>query len=125
LLNDQIKFLFEYAQSLSKTEHYMESNKILKRAMQISCDPMLYNVMGKNHQALKYYTEAEQCFIKSSHIVPNRIYPYYLMALMYRDMGELEKAKVAAQIVLTKEPKVQSTAVEEMRKEASKIIICD
>ena len=122
LLNDEIKFLFEYAQSLSKTKKYAESNKILNRAMQISCDPMLFNIMGKNYQAMKQYAEAERCFIKSSHIVPNRIYPYYLMALMYMDAGETEKAIAAAQIILTKEPKVQSTAVMEMREEARKII---
>jgi tetratricopeptide (TPR) repeat protein len=78
--------------------------------------------MGKNYHAMKQYTEAERYFIKSSHIVPNRIYPYYLMALMYMDTGETEKAKTAAHIVLTKEPKVQSTAVKEMRKEAKKIL---
>ena len=82
---------------------------------------MLYNIMGKNYHALKQYAEAERCFVKSSNIVPNRIYPYYLMALMYMDARETKKAKVAAQIVLTKEPKVQSTAVKEMRKEARKI----
>ena len=84
---------------------------------------MLFNIMGKNYQAIKQYAEAEQCFIKASHIVPHRIYPYYLMVLMYRDTGETEKAKVAAQIVLTKEPKVQSTAVREMREEAGKLTI--
>ena len=40
-------------------------------------------------------------------------------------MGELEKAKGTAQIVLTKEPKVQSTAIREMREEARKIMIRD
>ena len=45
------------------------------------------------------------------------------MALMYMDTEEKEKAKVAAQIVLTKEPKVQSTAVRETQEEARKIMI--
>jgi len=75
---------------------------------------MLYNVMGENFQAMKQYNAAEQRFIKASYIVPNRIYPYYLLALMYKETGETEKAKAAAQIVLTKEPKVQLTAVREM-----------
>jgi tetratricopeptide (TPR) repeat protein len=83
---------------------------------------MLYNIMGKNFQGMKQYAEAERCFVKSSHIVPNRIYPYYLMALMYIDAGDMEKAKVAAQIVLTKEPKVMSTAVREMRDEMRKFL---
>ena len=121
LLSDQIQFLFEYAQCLSQSEHYEESNKVLEKAVRISCDPMLYNVMGKNCQAMKQYVEAEQCLIKASYIVPNRIYPYYLMMLMYMDAGETEKAKAAAQIVLIKEPKVQSTAVKEMRKKAESI----
>ena len=121
-LNDRIRFLFEYGRSLSQMEHYEKSNEVLRRAMQISCDPMLYNIMGKNCQALKQYPEAEQCFIKSSHIVPSRLYPHYLLMKLYLEMGEEEKTKAAAQIVLTKEPKVPSTAVKEMRDEARKII---
>jgi len=122
LLSDQIQFLFEYAQCLSKSEQYKESNEVLEKAVKISCDPMLYNVMGKNFHALRQYSEAEQCFIKSSNIVPNRIYPHYLLALMYIDIGEMEKAQEAAQVVLTKEPKVQSTAVREMRNEMKKLL---
>ena len=122
LLSDQIQFLFEYAQCLNKSELYEESNEVLEKAIKISCDPMLYNIMGKNFHAMKRYTEAERCFIKSSNIVPNRIYPYYLMTLMYVDAGEIEKAKDMAQIVLTKEPKVQSTAVTEMRNEMKKLL---
>jgi hypothetical protein len=38
------------------------------------------------------------------------------------DAGETEKAREAAQTVLTKEPKVQSTAIREMRSEMSKLL---
>ena len=122
LLSDQIQFLFEYAQCLNKSEQYEESNKVLEKVVRISCDPMLYNVMGKNYHAMKQYHEAERCFVKSSNIVPSRIYPYYLMTLMYVDAGDMEKAKDMAEIVLTKEPKVQSTAVREMRNEVKKLL---
>ena len=37
---------------------------------------------------------------------------------MIVEIGDKEKALVNAQIVLTKEPKVQSTAIKEMRQEA-------
>jgi tetratricopeptide (TPR) repeat protein len=121
-LSDRLDFLFEYAQSLSKTGRYAESNRVLQQAVRISCDPMLYNVMGKNEQALKHYAEAERCFRKAAHIVPNRIYPWYLLANLYVETGETEKARATAKIVLTKEPKVQSTAVREMR-EKMKIIM--
>jgi O-antigen ligase len=122
LLSDQIQFLFEYAQCLSKSEQYEDSNEVLEKAVQISCDPMLYNIMGKNYQGQKQYAEAEQCFLKASHIVPSRIYPHYLMALMYKEAGDTGKAKAVAQSVLSKEPKVPSTAVREMKSKMRKLI---
>ena len=121
-LNGYTQFLFEYGRSLSQARQPEKSNAILQEAIKISCDPMLYNIMGRNYQALKKYDVAEQCLRKSILIVPNRIYPYYLMALMYVDMGEKEKAKQMAQIVLTKELKVQSTAAECMRNEMKKLL---
>jgi tetratricopeptide (TPR) repeat protein len=122
LLSDQLAFLFEYAQCLSKTEHYEESNRILEKVMCISGDPMLYNVTGKNHQALKQYAEAERCFLKAAHIVPSRIYPWYLLANLYMETGETEKARETAQIALTKEPKVQSPAVRDMLEQMKNMI---
>jgi hypothetical protein len=116
-LNDQIRFLFEYAQCLSKSNQPEKSNAILQRAMQISCDPMLYNIMGKNYQAMKQYEEAEMALIQSTQLVPSRLYPWYLLTKLYIEMGWKEKATETAKIVLTKEPKVQSRAVQEMREE--------
>jgi tetratricopeptide (TPR) repeat protein len=122
LLSDQLTFLFEYAQCLSRTERYGESNRVLEKAIRISCDPMLYNVMGKNLQVMKHYAEAERCFLKAAHTVPNRIYPWYLLANLYVETGELTKARATAEIVLTKEPKVHSAAVREMRENMKEII---
>jgi hypothetical protein len=120
-LNDQIRFLFEYAQCLSKSEQPEKSSKVLQRAVQISCDPMLYNIMGKNYQALKEYEQAEVCFTKATQLVPSRLYPWYLLTKLYHEMGLQEKVNETAKIVLTKEPKVQSPAVQEMREEARKL----
>ena len=121
-LSDRVSFLFEYGHSLSNAGQYTESNAVLEKATAISCDPMLYNIMGKNYQALKEYKQAKACFRKAGYLVPNRVYPYYLMALMYIEAGEMEKARKMARIVLTKEPKVQSTAIEEMRSEMKKLL---
>jgi tetratricopeptide (TPR) repeat protein len=77
--------------------------------------------VGKNYQAMKQYDLAEANLLKSTLIVPNRLYPWYLLMKMYDEMGKEEKAQRAADMVLTKEPKVQSTAVREMREEAGKL----
>ncbi|MDR0348692.1 MAG: hypothetical protein LBH90_04260 [Tannerella sp.] len=122
-LQDEIKFLFEYAKSLSKLEQYEKSNEILRRAMQISCDPMLYNVTDKNCQALKEYELAEQNFRKAMNLVPNCLFPHYLLAKLYHETGLTDKMKAEINIVLTKPPKVESMAVEEMREEVRKLRI--
>ncbi|NDV65515.1 O-antigen ligase family protein [Bacteroides sp. 224] len=121
-LEDQVNFLFEYGRILSQTETYKESNRILKKGAKLSADPMFYNIMGKNYQAMKEYNEAENALLKSTHLVPNRMYPWYLLTKLYIEMGLEEKAVETAKVVLTKEPKVHSTAVEEMRMEVKELI---
>jgi len=121
-LSDQTPFLFEYAQCLSKAGEYEKSNKVLEQAIKISCDPVLYIILGKNHQQLGNYKLAEQNFLLASHIAPSRIYPYYLLANLYAENGKTESAIRMAQKVLEKEPKVQSTAVNEMREKMQELI---
>jgi O-antigen ligase len=123
-LSYEIRFLFEYAQSLSKSGQHEESNRVLEQAMKISCDPMLYNVSGRNFQAQKAYAAAEKRFWQAAHIAPSRLYPYYLLAKLYAEMELREKACAMAKIVLTKEPKVDSRAVQEMREEMKQLAAC-
>lgn len=113
-LGHEIPFLFEYAQSLFDADKFEESNAVLVKAIKISCDPMLYNLMGRNNQALKNYCEAENNYIKAANIVPSRLYPYYLLAKLYKQMGRPEKICQIAEIMETKEVKVYSPAIYEM-----------
>lgn len=137
-LNDRADFLFEYAQCLSKqvvdseshsnmtmiemNSMLSRSNVVLHRAMQTGCDPMFYAVMGKNFQVMKKNKQAELCYLKATYLVPNRLYPWYLLTKLYSEMGLTSHAKKTAEIVLKKEPKVQSSAIKEMRKEVEKIL---
>lgn len=123
-LKDRGAFLFEYGHCLHKLERYEESTVLLKEAALRSCDPMILNIIGKNYQQQGEYREAEKWLIRSTHLLPGRIYPYYLLAKLYAepDFNQTEKMKEMAGIVLTKEPKVQSTAIREMREEMRSIL---
>lgn len=123
-LKNQGAFLFEYGLCLHKLEEYDSSTKVLKEAMRHSNDPMILNIIGKNYQASGNYKRAEEYLIRSTHRLPGRIYPYYLLVKLYAEpeYQQPEKLKRAAEIVLMKEPKVQSTAVKEMREKVKKII---
>ena len=118
------RYLFELGHACHKAGKYDESNKYLKEALKISADPMILNILGKNSQAEKLYIEAEHYLLRSVGRLPGRIYPYYLLFKLYDEMPEGKYAKGrkewAARMVLEKEPKVQSTAIHEMREEVSK-----
>jgi tetratricopeptide (TPR) repeat protein len=122
-LQDEIIFLFEYNQCLLKSKEYEKSNEILQHTKQISCTPMIYNTMGNNYQSLKQYELAEQYFKKAANLVPNRLYPHYLLAKLYHEMGLKEKMESEINIVLTKPPKVESMAVKEMGEELIQLTI--
>ena len=68
---------------------------------------MILKIIGKNYQQEGNYKEAEQWLWRAVHRLPSRIYPYYLQEMIH--------------IVLTKNPKVESTATKDMRKEIEKI----
>lgn len=123
LLRDRASFLFEYGHGLHKQQQFSKSNRILKEALQRSCDPMILNVIGKNYQQMGDCLSAEDWFIRSTHRLPGRIYPYYLLAKLYAEPGfrQPDKFEKMKRMVLTKEPKVHSTAIRQMREEIKKI----
>lgn len=124
--NRKAHVMFERAYDLHKAGNWNASSEILKETMRISSDAMILNIIGKNCQALGKYKEAEKWFLSSTHRLPNRIYPYYLLTKLYAEVPEIfpkEKLEWAAKMVLEKEPKVQSTAIREMREEVRKFIL--
>ena len=53
------RFLYDYGYSLHKTGDYRRSNEILALGMQISSDPMFWNITGRNCEALGDFEAAE------------------------------------------------------------------
>lgn len=124
LLKHKPEFLFEAAQSLSKTGQYEKANEYLERAVLLSSDPMLYYVMAKNEQCLGEYRQAEKHLLHAIDILPERIYPYYLLMNLYTEPSYFQpaKLKMAIDSVLTKKPKVESSAIKEMKEKARSML---
>ena len=117
--------MFEQAHALHKAGQWQESIELLKETMKVSSDAMILNIIGKNCQALEEYEEAESWFIRSTHRLPNRIYPYYLLAKLYAEHPKCfpkEKLEWAVKMVLEKEAKVESTAIKQMREEVKDLL---
>lgn len=124
ILQSEPKFLFDYAQFLIGTENREEAKAVLERGVMLSCDPMFHNVKARNHQALGEFKEAEYHLQYAATMLPCRVYPYYLLTKLYAEEAfyDAGKLKECAEMVLTMEPKVQSTAIKEMRKEVKEIL---
>ena len=124
LMGHKPEFLFETAQCLNRAERYTEANKLLYRAMKLSGDPMIRYIAAKNEQSMGNYQKAEDLLLHAIDMLPERIYPYYLLTKLYSEPTFFQEDKFikAADAVLKKEPKVESTAIREMREEV-KILI--
>lgn len=121
-LKDNRQFLFEYGRCLSKTGKYKESNEVLKLGQRQSSDPMFLNIMADNYRQMHQYRDAEACLRRSMYTLPNRHYPVYLLAKLYQETGQSDKAKKMAQMVLDKTAKVNSTAIRQMKIEMQQML---
>lgn len=78
-LKDNYRFIYDYGYALHKCKHYQESTKILMEGAKISSDPMFYNIIGKNYEAMGAYDLAEGAYMHAHYMVPSRIYPLSLL----------------------------------------------
>ena len=118
LLKDNSRFLFEYGHALNKAGCFAQSNAILREGVQLSSDPMFYNIMGNNYKGVGDYVRAEESYQYTFDILPNRLYPLYLLMKLYAETDQIEKATEMAQRIIDFPPKIDSPAIRDMKREA-------
>ncbi|MBD9238211.1 MAG: hypothetical protein EGR20_25915 [Alistipes onderdonkii] len=120
-LQGDFRFLYDYGYALHKTGDYRQSNEILREGMRISSDPMFWNIAGRNYEMLGDVAAAEEAYLHAHHMIPDRVYPLYLLAKLYLADGQTEKAYAAARRVVAHKPKVESVQTREMQAELRKL----
>ena len=117
-------FCFEYGRALYKAGSYGEAEEVLLKAMTVSGDPMILNILGRNAHESGEYGKAEMYLLRSTRRLPERVYPHYLLVKLYAEPEYFDRVKLVreAEYVLNVEPKVNSTAIREMRQEVKKIL---
>ena len=101
-LKDNYRFIYDYGYALHKCNRYQESNVILKEGAKISSDPMFYNIIGKNQEALGSYEEAEKAYVHAHYMVPQRLYPLTLLMRMHIRLGNNNEALRYGKMILDK-----------------------
>lgn len=117
-------FCFEYGRALYKARSYGKAEEVLLKAMEVSGDPMILNMLGRNAQESGEYGKVEKYLLRSTRRLPERVYPHYLLVKLYAEPEYFDRIKLIreAECVLNAEPKVNSTAIREMRQEVKKIL---
>lgn len=121
-LQNNGKFLLNYAKSLHFDSAFVEAKYRFLEAENHYTDVVLYTSMGDNSKALGEFEMAEIYYIKASHLIPHKFFPKYQLAKMYFELEQIEKATVLANELLNKKVKVPSTAINEMLEEMQRII---
>ena len=121
-LQGDFRFLYDYGYALHKTGSYRQSNEILREGMRISSDPRFWNIAGRNYEMLGDVAAAELAYLHAHRMIPDRVYPLYLLAKLYLADGQTEKAFATACRVIAHKPKVESVQTREMQAELRKLL---
>lgn len=95
---------------------------MFQRAISFTSDEILYCSLGDSYKTGKRYKEAERAYLYASFMVPHKLYPLYLLAVLYDETEQRDKAVATAMKVLNKEVKVDSEATKEIMMAMTKII---
>jgi tetratricopeptide (TPR) repeat protein len=122
LLKTNGDFLTNYGKALSMAEKHAEATKVLQQAARYYPNTVVYTALGDSYKKMGSIEQAEQAYLHAWHMNPSRFYPKYLLAKLYDETGQKEKAIQVANELLAKDIKIESTAIEEIKEEMKKLI---
>lgn len=122
LLPNNGLLLQHYGKNLYMKGDYAKAIQVLETGGFFYKDEFWYLTLGDCYFKTGEYNLAERCYLKASQIVPGKFYPEYLLAKLYDETGQTEKAISKANHLLKKEAKVQSQAVHEIKKEMKTLV---
>ena len=111
-----------YGKCLTINKNWSKANHILEKASALRSDPILYAALGDSYKALNKYNKAEAAYWHSWYMEPCKFYPKYLLAKLYNENGQKEKATKIAFELINKNVKVESLAITKIKKEMQNIL---
>jgi len=122
VLNTDGDYLTNYGKALSMAGKHKQAILVLHKAILYYPNIVVFTALGDSYKALGKPFEAEQSYLSAWYMNPSRFFTKYLLAKLYDETDQAEKAVEIAYELLHKEVKVESTAIREIREEMDKIL---
>lgn len=104
------------------SEQPRKSIETLQKALPFISDPFLSSNLGEAFQAVGNVKKSEEYYLSSVDMMPNRMYPRYLLFKMYLSSGQTLKAKTIGNSIMTMPVKINSSAIAEMKSEVAYLL---
>ncbi|MDR0605279.1 MAG: O-antigen ligase family protein [Bacteroidales bacterium] len=121
-LNTNGDYLTHYGKALNMAGKHEQAINVLLQSTKFFPNIVVYTALGDSYKLLSKFNESEQSYLMAWYMNPSRFYPKYLLAKLYDEIGQIEKAIAIAQELLNKKVKIESTAIKEIRIEMKKIL---
>ncbi|WP_198027614.1 O-antigen ligase family protein [Seonamhaeicola sp. S2-3] len=121
-LKNNGEFLMNYGKALSIYKQDKKAIQILERSKTHLNTTIIETALGDTYKNMKQYKQAEAAYKHAANMIPSRFYPPYLLAKLYDESGQNGKALAMAKTILSKDVKIPSTAIKEIRQEMKHII---
>lgn len=121
-LNKEGDFLMNYGKTLAMAKKYDEAVTVLEDTKHYLNTTIVETALGDAYKALGNYDKAETAYQNAANMIPVRFYPLYLLAKLYDESGQDNKALTMANTILEKDVKIPSTAIREIKAEMKKMI---
>lgn len=115
-------FLTNYGKALSMAGKHQKAIEVFQQATTYYPNTIVYTALSDSYKETGQIKKAETAYLQSWHMNPSLFYPKYLLAKLYDESGQNEKAVFTANELLQKQAKIESTAIEEIKTEMLEII---
>lgn len=123
IFNNEGDFLMNYGKTLSLAGESDKAITVLEQARHYQNTTIIATTLGDSYKAIKDYDKAELAYQQAINMIPGKFYVNYLLAKLYDDSGQKNKAVAMANKLIKKQVKIPSTAIEEIQREMKHFLI--
>lgn len=116
-----LNLFYEYGVSLSMIGQYEKSDSILRVCASRSSNPVFWHEIGHNNVRSGHFDKAEQSYIRSFIMVPNRMTPLLYLAQLYHRTGDSDKLEKVASFSKSFKPKIPSYTTQEYQEKITQM----